>query len=305
MPTGHIRHGVAAIGDPRRPSGPWLALLALLLTICAIGPATAHPHLFVDAQAALTFDAEGRLARIHNTWTFDREYSAWAVQGLDVDHNGHLTREELQPLANDNLKGLADYHFYTSAGEGPSSLDFSPASNGTLDFVDQRLVLNFDIAPTSPYAIRSRLELAVSDPEYYVAITFADASAVKLFNAPSICSYAMEKGRPMPDKLASELYALPPDVTKLPPDLEVALRGVQGGVQINCPGGTAGHGSSVEPPVATVASVSGALSSAPEPAAAPITAPIEGLPTWTWPAILVSVALAGVAVAVGVWRLRR
>ena len=43
----------------------------------------------------------------------------------------------------------------------------------------------------------------------------------------------------MPPALADALYALPPDVTKLPPELEQALRGMQGAILINCPGGSA------------------------------------------------------------------
>lgn len=295
------RSGVAGVRS--RFLGPGLALLGVLVLLATTQPVKAHPHLFVDAQVALTFDAQGRLASIHDRWTFDDAYSEWAVQGLDANHDGKLTREELQSLANDNLKGLADYHFYTSAGEGTDNLNFPRASNGTLDYIDRRLVLNFDIAPAVPYAIRSSLELAVSDPEYYVAITLADAGAVKLINAPSVCAYVMEKGRPMPDSVARELYALPPDVTKLPPDLEVAMRGVQGGVGINCPGGTAGHGTSVEPTVESAAQSAEASSSAPAVASAPAAGGLLLWQVWALAGALAALALAIIGVVF--WRLRR
>lgn len=143
-----VRGGAAGVRS--RFLGPALTLLGTLALLETTQPVKAHPHLFVDAQVALTFDAQGRLASIHDTWTFDDVYSEWAVQGLDANHDGKLTREELQSLANDNLKGLADYHFYTSAGEGTDNLNFPRASNGTLDYIDRRLVLNFDIAPQVP-----------------------------------------------------------------------------------------------------------------------------------------------------------
>jgi nickel/cobalt exporter len=213
-----------------------LAGLAALLPL----PALAHPHIFVDAKAAITFNDAGQVVSIHNTWTFDKAYSAWSVQGLDTNKDGVVTREELQPLADDNMNGLAEYEYYTFAGEGNDpNLPFSHGSNPTIDEVDGQTTLNFDVALAQPYSIRKSLELSINDPEYYVAISFKDASAVSLINAPKNCSIDMQAGHDIPDAIADELYAIPPDVTKLPPELEQALRGTQGAILINCPGGSA------------------------------------------------------------------
>ncbi len=114
-------------------------LLAAMAAI-AIGslslPVFAHPHIFVDAQAAVTFDDAGQVVAIHNTCTFDAAYSAWSVQGLDTNNDGKLTRAELQPLADDNMNGLADYEYYTFAGEGKDpNLKFAHGHNATIDMV--------------------------------------------------------------------------------------------------------------------------------------------------------------------------
>jgi nickel/cobalt exporter len=201
--------------------------------------ALAHPHIFVEAKATITFDDAGRVVGIHNSWTFDEAYSAWAVQGLDTDLDGVVSREELQPLADDNMQGLSEYEYYTFAGEGPNNLKFAYGSNPTMDFVDGRQTLNFDVALDAPYAIRDRLELAINDPEYYVAITFANADAITLVNAPAACSVTLEDPEPMSDVLQQQLTDLGPDVTRLPPELEQQMRGVQGAIVINCPGGSA------------------------------------------------------------------
>ena len=199
----------------------------------------AHPHIFVDARAAIRFNDAGEVVSVHNSWTFDEAYSAWSIQGLDTNNDGTVSREELQPLADDNMDGLAEYEYYTFAGEGPDNLKFVHGSNATISLVDGRTTLDFDVALDHPYAIQKSLELAINDPEYYVAITFKDASAVTLVNAPKGCSYSMEDGHTMPDALTDELAAIPADVTKLPPALEQALRGVQGGILVTCPGGSA------------------------------------------------------------------
>ncbi len=201
--------------------------------------ALAHPHIFVDAKATITFDDAGQVVGIHNSWTFDEAYSAWAIQGLDTNLDGKVAREELQPLADDNMQGLSEYEYYTFAGEGPANLKFAFGSNPTMDFADGRQTLNFDVALDTPYAIRDHLELAINDPEYYVAITFANDAAITLVNAPGNCSFTLEDPEPMSDVLQQQLTDLGPDVTRLPPALEQQMRGVQGAIVVNCPGGSA------------------------------------------------------------------
>lgn len=201
--------------------------------------AAAHPHIFVDAKATITFDDAGQVVSVHNSWTFDEAYSAWAVQGLDTNLDGVLSREELQPLADDNMQGLSEYEYYTFAGEGPDNLKFAFGSHPVMDYTGGRQTLNFDVALEKPYAIQDHLELAINDPEYYVAITFANADAVQLVNAPPNCSVALTDPEPMSDALQQQLTDLGPDVLKLPPELEQQMRGVQGAILVNCPGGSA------------------------------------------------------------------
>jgi len=210
-----------------------LSLLGLLLGLAA--PATAHPHIFIDARATLVFDDTGALSAIRHAWTFDEAFSVWQVQGLDANGDGTTSPEEMQELADENLAGLAEYGFYTFAGEGADTL--AMAAVGAARFVHEngRSTLSFAVRPGQPYVIGDTLEIAINDPEYYVAISFAGASAVTLENAPAGCAVAMEPPHDMPDDVAARLYALPPDVTELPSDLAAALRGVQGAILVRCP----------------------------------------------------------------------
>src|SRR3569623_1750512 len=200
-----------------------IAMLVVLAGLLPV-PAFAHPHIFIDATAKVTFNDAGQVVAIHNSWVFDEAYSAWSIQGLDTNNDGKVSQQELQPLADDNMNGPADYEYYTFAGEGNDpNLKFSHGSNPTIDYDGHRTTLNFDVALAQPYTIRKALQVSIDDPEYYVAITFKDASSIQLINAPKNCSVAMEAGHDIPDAIADELYALPPAVTKLPPALEHAL----------------------------------------------------------------------------------
>jgi nickel/cobalt exporter len=237
------------------------ALVGLIVALSPL-PALAHPHIFIDAKAAITFNDAGQIVSIHNSWVFDQAYSAWSIQGLDTNNDGKLSRAELQPLATDNMDGLADYEYYTFAGEGKDpNLKFSHGSNATLDYDGKQTTLNFDVSLAEPYAIKKSLELSIDDPEYYVAITFHDPNDIQLINAPKNCTIGMQDAKEMPPELADALYALPPDVTKLPPELAQAMRGMQGEILVNCPGG-----SLTGKPAAPVAAA------APDAATAPSTA---------------------------------
>jgi len=221
------------------------AVVAGALALSA-GAAQAHPHIWVDARATLDFNAAGELTAIHNTWVFDEALSVWQVQGLDTNNDGITTSDELQALADDNLQGLAEYGFYTSAGTGAESIAFHSIDKPKYVFDNNRLTFTFSIAPDQPYKLQHRFELSVADPEYYVAISFAGPQDVTLDGAPAGCTLGMEPPRELSPDIQARLFDLSADVTKLPADLEAAVRGSQGAIVLDC--------SSVTPaPVATSA----------------------------------------------------
>lgn len=210
--------------------------LAVAATLGLVGAAEAHPHIFIDAKATIVFNDAGELTEIRNAWTFDEAFSVWQIQGLDTNNDGITSSEEMQDLADENIKGLAEYNFYTSAGETTASLPFASMDNGRFVFADNRSTLSFGIEPQGPYRIKDKLEIAIADPEYYVAITFRDLSDITLENAPAGCGVHLEPPRELSPDLQARLYELSSDVTKLPPDLEAAVRGTQGAIVVDCSG---------------------------------------------------------------------
>jgi nickel/cobalt exporter len=211
------------------------ALALLVIWLAASAPALAHPHLFIDAKAVLLFDAEGRFTGMRHEWTFDEAFSSWSIQGLDANNDGVTSREEMQGLADEHMRGLADYSFYTFAGEGPTNLVFAYGHKPTLDYENSRTTLRFEVVLDQPYAIADALEVAVNDPEYYVAITFAGPTTVSAEGLPDRCSLSLEPPRPLTPELEARIFAIPPD-QQLPSDLVAAVRGTQGGILVRCEG---------------------------------------------------------------------
>jgi nickel/cobalt exporter len=228
------------------------AMLAIAATalIATVAPALAHPHIFIDAKATIVFNDKGEVSGIRHVWKFDEAYSAWSVQGLDTNNDGKITRAETQALADDNMKGLTEYQFYTFAGERGSkdNLKMTSAPNPTIDYDGQRTTLSFGVQFNPPYKIKDTLEVGIDDPEYYVAITFADPSTVTMENAPKGCGVTLEPAKELDPQLADQLYALGPDVTQLPPALETAMRGMQGSILVHCPANAVPSHNAAAPP---------------------------------------------------------
>ena len=213
-----------------------LALLALVTALLFAVPAFAHPHIFIDAKVRVSFDANGAITALHHEWTFDEAFSSWVVQGLDTNGDEETSPEELQGLADENVAGLAEFGFYTYAGEGEDMLSFTSAGDQRIVYENGRTTLSYTAVPDRLIVPGPRFELAINDPEYYVAISFADASAVTLENAPASCAARLEPPTPMDPAVEDRLYALGPEVLELPPDLAAAMRGTQGMIVIACGG---------------------------------------------------------------------
>ena len=194
-------------------------------------PAFAHPHIMIDAKTTVRFDDEGRVAGLRHSWTFDTAFSVWMVQGLDTDGDGGVSPQEMQGLADENMVGLGDFHFYTYAGE---DMAFTAVGDQGMVYEDNRVTLDFSIDAVTPQAAGERFEVGIYDPEYYVAITVNDVADVTLENAPEGCVARLEPPVPMAPEVEERLYSLGPEVLELPPDLAAAMRGTQGLVVIAC-----------------------------------------------------------------------
>lgn len=205
---------------------------AVALALAA--PAMAHPHILIDAKASVVFDASGAVVGLRHAWTFDTAFSAWMIQGLDTNGDRETSPEELQGLADENMVGLADFGFYTYAGIGDALMSFTPVGDQRMVYEDGRVTLSYSVNAVAPLPITGRFELAVYDPEYYVAISFADVSDVTLDNAPASCAAVLEPPKPMAPEVEERLYALGPEVLELPPDLAAAMRGTQGMIAVTC-----------------------------------------------------------------------
>lgn len=214
-----------------------LATILSLTTVLASGTALAHPHVFVDSNSKVVFDAKGRIVAVQHRWTFDDAFSSFAVQGLDENGDGAYSREELMPLAQVNVESLAEFDFFTSMAVDEMAYEFRGPRDYWLDLEDTQLVLNFTLPLKTPVAVDGvPVELDVYDPEYFVSFEMQGETSVALANAPEAC-FATVKA-PALDAIdattKAQLASISPDERFLPDDLRAVTATLSNTATINC-----------------------------------------------------------------------
>lgn len=202
--------------------------------VLVTSPALAHPHVWIDAQTIVRFDLQGRVLGLTHRWKFDEAFSAWAVQGMGVNGDGVLSFEEMQELAHEQVSGLAAYDFFTFAGEGQQDFALFSRTPPKMENQDGLLTLVFEVDFDEAYQISNVLEIAIFDPEYYVAIDFFDETPVILEGAPESCSFDISPPVTPDRETEAKLLELGPEVTQLPPELKALLRDAGNTIEVRC-----------------------------------------------------------------------
>ena len=148
--------------------------------------------MWVTIKSELIYSPDGAITGIRHAWTFDDVFSTYATQGLPQKTKGQFTREELAPLAKENVESLKEYGYFNYAHvEGARKKDaFVDPETYWLDFKDDSLTLNFTLPFKTPLRAKD-LRIDIYDPEFFVAFEFSEADPVKLTGAPAACAMTL------------------------------------------------------------------------------------------------------------------
>jgi ABC-type uncharacterized transport system substrate-binding protein len=115
--------------------------------------AQAHPHVWITASSELIYAADGSITGVRHAWTFDDMFSTYALQGIETKTKGVYSREELAPLAKDNVENLKEFGFFTFAKADGKKEKFQEPIDYFLEYKDSALTLHFTLplkAPVKP-----------------------------------------------------------------------------------------------------------------------------------------------------------
>ncbi len=149
--------------------------------------ASAHPHVWATVRSEIIFNDKHQITGVRHSWTFDEFYTAMAVQGLDTNGDGVFSKEELQPLAEVNVKSLKDFDYFTFVHIGDAdNLPLKPPEDYSIDYDKSLITLHFTLPLETPLDPHGKVvTVDVYDPSFFVAFGFATELPVKLSGTPA------------------------------------------------------------------------------------------------------------------------
>jgi len=169
--------------------------------------AQAHPHVWITASSELIYAADGSITGVRHAWTFDDMFSTYALQGIETKTKGVYSREQLAPLAKDNVENLKEFGFFTFAKADGKKQKFEEPVDYFLEYKDSALTLHITLplkAPVKP----KQLALDIFDTSFFIYFKFEDKDPVKLVGAPETCQLKVQRpGEADAKKLTEEMIA--------------------------------------------------------------------------------------------------
>lgn len=200
--------------------------------------AQAHPHMWIDAQAEVIFDREGRLAAVRQHWLFDEMFGAYALQGLPREADGSLPAQTRQRMADDWMSALGEpvSHYFTRLTQAGQMLAVDTARDAVVNWDGERLRLSFTLPLAQPLAPGGEgIAIDIFDPTYFVAYDFEGAQAWTLKDAPPGCHQSYRAPQALDWKTMQQLAAIPADIDTLPDELFAITKGLSHHNLLRCP----------------------------------------------------------------------
>ena len=147
-----------------------LLSLCVFAFVSSASPLKAHPHVFIESKTTIIINKNHEITGFRQSWIFDKQYTAFALVGMDVDKDGKYSQKELEPLAKENIESLHEYDFFTFASQKGKDLALNKPSEPKLTYKNDELKLNFTLKLKKPVKIAGQpVKLAIYDPEFFIA----------------------------------------------------------------------------------------------------------------------------------------
>ncbi|MCC5973309.1 MAG: DUF1007 family protein [Rubellimicrobium sp.] len=140
-------------------------------SIALASAAAAHPHVFVEAEVDIVFDAGGEMTGVRLTWIYDDFFSFMLTAELGLDPQGslQLTPEEQEVLATFVLDWPDNFGGDLQVTQNGRQLDLAAPQQQAVEYRDGR-VMETHVRPLrTPADAAVPVDVQVFDPYYYVA----------------------------------------------------------------------------------------------------------------------------------------
>lgn len=175
-------------------------LMSLPLWSGSTSSALAHPHEFVTMKVKALFNENGAVTGMEYNWTFDEFFSAYAVEGQDLNKNGKVEQNEVDAVLKEVLTNIHDINYFTKFSQDSVAVELATAQPISARMIKRQLSITFEVPFQNPVSVKEKpLRYAIYDDEFYIAMQHADADeAMKMVNAPKGCDWELRA--PTPDE---------------------------------------------------------------------------------------------------------
>ena len=173
--------------------------ILLWLSVTAVGPAQAHPHVFVDAAIGVSFGEHG-LEAVHLAWTFDERFSASLLFQFNRDGSGGFSPTALTELERRHVSGLEPLGYMVDLEADGAALPVRGMRDFRASVDGERVVYRFTLVVSPPASAGGVVRINLDDPGFYTAFTLADAVSVDAAGPYEVeCRLARDAGSRRPD----------------------------------------------------------------------------------------------------------
>ena len=101
----------------------------------------------MTVRSEILLNPDHQITGIRHAWTFDELYTAMAMQGVDTNGDGILSKEELKPVVESMVNSLKpfDYFTYVHFAGVDKVLPLKPPERYSLDYDGNALTLHFTL----------------------------------------------------------------------------------------------------------------------------------------------------------------
>lgn len=167
---------------PRRLRSAAVTVAALVSAALGLAPgAQAHPHVWIDAVAALVV-SEGQVVAIRHGWRFDADYVRSMTAQYDTNRDGRISPEEMAPLDELNKNALKEFKSFTDVRAGGQNVATDGPHAYRMRYVGDRLAVQFEVRLARPVPL-AEFKLEVYDPTFFSVYTFVPDNPIQIEGA--------------------------------------------------------------------------------------------------------------------------
>lgn len=150
-----------------------MGLFALLSWMALSSQASAHPHVFVEANIEMVRNEAGDFTEIRHVWRFDELFSATVILDYDANGNNAMDVDELKEISQAVKENIAEFDFYTAVRSGTDVVAFYEPDEIKSYYDGGQLIMLLALEFEKPLKAKSgAVRVSASDTSYYVAFDF-------------------------------------------------------------------------------------------------------------------------------------